>query len=157
MHNANSNIFGTRIFSIAPTTVNIMPQNIIKIFAHFCSWQYYSLQTMNAHDNPSSMMYICYLVLTPWSTVPNNNIWGCQFISPLPPAPWPLTSQRENEIWDVLERYAQYHPFIRQILQILPDKQETQPEVWSCTTKAGHNHSLVSAMCRPHRALLSKR
>ncbi len=35
-HNANSNIFSTRVFSIAPITpANIMPQNIIKMFAHF--------------------------------------------------------------------------------------------------------------------------
>jgi hypothetical protein len=33
--------------------------------------------------------------------------------------------QRDNEIHDVLERYAQYHLEIRQILQILPGKQET--------------------------------
>ncbi len=42
-------------------------------------------------------------------------------------------SQRDNEIFDILEGYAQYYPVICQILQILPKKQETQPEVWSCT------------------------
>jgi hypothetical protein len=36
--------------------------------------------------------------------------------------PWPLTFQRDNEILDVLERYAQFHPEIHQILQILPNK-----------------------------------
>jgi hypothetical protein len=41
-------------------------------------------------------------------------------------------SQRDNEIRDILERYAQYHPVILQNLQILP-KKETQPKVWSCT------------------------
>jgi hypothetical protein len=29
-------------------------------------------------------------------------------VSPLPPAPWPLRSQRDNEIRDVLKRYAQF-------------------------------------------------
>jgi hypothetical protein len=78
-----------------------------------------------------------------------------QLVLPIPPAPWQLASQRDNEISDVLERYAQYHPVIRQILQILPNKQETQPEVWSCTTNAGHNGSLESVMCKPHRAIHS--
>jgi hypothetical protein len=50
---------------------------------------------------------------------------GCCLVPPLPPAPWSLTSQRDNEIHDVLERYAYYHPEIRQILQILPGEQET--------------------------------
>ncbi len=50
---------------------------------------------------------------------------GSQLVSPLPPAPWPLTSQRDNEIRDVLERYAQYYLVIHQILQILQNKQET--------------------------------
>jgi hypothetical protein len=59
------------------------------------------------------------------------------------------------KIHGVLERYVQYYLVIRQILQILPNKQETQPELWSCTTKAGHNNSLVSAMYRPYRALQS--
>ncbi len=35
----------------------------------------------------------------------------------------------------------QYHPVIHQILQILPNIQETQQEVWSCTTKDGHNNT----------------
>jgi hypothetical protein len=68
-------------------------------------------------------------------------------------APKPLTSQRDNEIRDTLEQYAKFHLVIRQILQILPDKkQDTQPKVWSCTIKAGHNNSLESVMCRPHEA-----
>jgi hypothetical protein len=77
---------------------------------------------------------------------------GSQLVSP---APWPLTSQRDNEIYDFLQRYVQYHPVICQILQILSNKQETQPEVWSCTTKNGHNNPLASIMCRPHRAIHS--
>jgi hypothetical protein len=37
MRNANFNIFGERVSSIAPTTqANIMHQNIIKMYAHFC-------------------------------------------------------------------------------------------------------------------------
>ncbi len=68
---------------------------------------------------------------------------GSQLVSPLPPAPWPLTSQRDNEIHDVLERYVQYYLVIRQILQILPNKQEAQPDIRSYTTKAGHNNLKV--------------
>jgi hypothetical protein len=41
-------------------------------------------------------------------------------VPPLPLTPWSLTYQRDIEICDVLERYAYYHPKIRQILQILP-------------------------------------
>jgi hypothetical protein len=41
-------------------------------------------------------------------------------VPPLPPTPWALTSQGDDEIRDVLERYAYYHPKICQILQILP-------------------------------------
>jgi hypothetical protein len=76
-------------------------------------------------------------------------------VSPLSPAPWPLTSQRDNEICDVLERYAQYYLVKHQILQIVPNKQETQTEVWSGTTKASRKDSLASFMCRPHRAIHS--
>ncbi len=32
-------------------------------------------------------------------------------------------------------------------------KQETQPKVWSCTIKAGHNDSLKSIMCTPHEVI----
>ncbi len=71
------------------------------------------------------------------------------------PASWPLASQKDNEIRDAWKRYPQYHPVIHPILQILQNKQETQPEVWSCTTEAGHNDSLESIMCRSHRAIHS--
>ncbi len=37
-----------------------------------------------------------------------STAWSSQLVSPLPPAPWLLTSWRNNEIHDVLERYAQY-------------------------------------------------
>ncbi len=33
-------------------------------------------------------------------------------------------------------------------------KQETQPKVWSCTIKAGHNDSPKSIMCTPHEVIL---
>ncbi len=56
----------------------------------------------------------------------------------LPPTPWALASRRDDEICDVLERYAYYHPEIRQNLQILPSQYKTQPKVWTPTTKAGH-------------------
>jgi hypothetical protein len=36
--------------------------------------------------------------------------------------PWALMSRRDNEIHDVLERYAYYHPGIRQNLPILPSQ-----------------------------------
>ncbi len=35
-------------------------------------------------------------------------------VPPLPPTPWALVSRRDNEIHDVLERYAYYHPEICQ-------------------------------------------
>ncbi len=47
------------------------------------------------------------------------------WLPPLPPAPWSFTPRRDNEIRYVLERYAYYHPEIRQILQVLPGEQET--------------------------------
>ncbi len=80
---------------------------------------------------------------------------GSEMVPPLPPTPWVFTPRVEDEIRDVLERYAYYHPETRQILQILPSKKETQPEVWAFVTKAGHNDSLKSVMGRPHRSLHS--
>jgi hypothetical protein len=56
-------------------------------------------------------------------------------------------TQKDDEIHNVLERYAQYHPDACQILQILPIKKETRPEVWLCTTNTGRNNSLESIMC----------
>jgi hypothetical protein len=47
---------------------------------------------------------------------------GRWLVAPLPPTPWALTSQGDNDIRDVLERYAYYHPEIRQILQISPSQ-----------------------------------
>jgi hypothetical protein len=47
---------------------------------------------------------------------------GSQMVSPLPPTPWALPSRRDDEIRDVLERYAYYHPEIRKNLQILPSQ-----------------------------------
>jgi hypothetical protein len=38
------------------------------------------------------------------------------------PTPWALTPGGDDEIGDVLERHAYYHPEISQILQILPSK-----------------------------------
>jgi hypothetical protein len=43
-------------------------------------------------------------------------------VPPLPPTPWALASRRDDEIRDVLERYAYYHPEIRQKLLILPSQ-----------------------------------
>ncbi len=60
---------------------------------------------------------------------------GSQLVSPLPPTPWSLTSQRDNEIHGVLEKYAKCHPEICQILQILPSQQETQLKVWTYSTQ----------------------
>ncbi len=88
----------------------------------------------------------------------NSNIYsskGSEMVPPLPPTPWALMPRGDDEIRDVLERYAYYHPETRQILQILPSKQEKQPEVWAFATEAGHNDSLKSVMCRPHRSLHS--
>ncbi len=52
----NSNIFGARVFLIAPTTpVNILPQNIIKIFAHFLF-----LTTLQALNNECTCQPIKY-------------------------------------------------------------------------------------------------
>ncbi len=45
-----------------------------------------------------------------------------QLVPPLPPTPWALTSQGDDEIRDVLVRYAYYHPEIHQIVQILPSQ-----------------------------------
>jgi hypothetical protein len=45
---------------------------------------------------------------------------GSQLVPSLPPTPWALASRRDNKIRDVLERYAYYHPEIRQNLPILP-------------------------------------
>jgi hypothetical protein len=47
---------------------------------------------------------------------------GSQLVSPLPPTPWALASRRDDEICDVVERYAYYHPEIHQILQIFPSQ-----------------------------------
>ncbi len=47
---------------------------------------------------------------------------GSHLVSLLPPTPWALTSWRDNEIWDVLERYTYYHLEIRRNLQILPSQ-----------------------------------
>jgi hypothetical protein len=57
-------------------------------------------------------------------------------VSPLPQIPWALMSQRDNEFGDVLERYAQCHLVICQILQILPSNERYSEGVWSCTTKS---------------------
>jgi hypothetical protein len=43
-----------------------------------------------------------------------------KLVPPLPPTPWALTSRRDNEIHDVLERYAYYHPEMHLNLPILP-------------------------------------
>jgi hypothetical protein len=56
---------------------------------------------------------------------------GCSLVPPLRPTPWSLTSQRDNEVRDVLERYAYYDLEIHQILQILPGEQETKLKVWT--------------------------
>ncbi len=50
---------------------------------------------------------------------------GNQLVPPLPSAPQPLTSQRGINICDILEKYAQYHPVINYILQILPKTRDT--------------------------------
>ncbi len=34
---------------------------------------------------------------------------GSEMVPPLPPTPWALTSQGDDEIRDVLEMYAYYH------------------------------------------------
>ena len=47
---------------------------------------------------------------------------GNQLVSLLTPVPWALASRRDNEIRDVLERYAYYHPEIHQNFQILPSQ-----------------------------------
>ncbi len=55
----------------------------------------------------------------------NSNISlskGSEMVPPLPPTPWALTPRGEDEIRDVLERYAYYHLETCQILQILPSK-----------------------------------
>ncbi len=72
----------------------------------------------------------------------NSNISsskGSEMVPSLPATPWVLMPRGDNEIRDVLERYAYYHPETRQILQILPSKQETQPEVWAFAAEAGAN------------------
>ncbi len=45
-----------------------------------------------------------------------------EMVPPLPPTPWEITPGGDNEIRDVLERYAYYHLKICQSLQILPSK-----------------------------------
>jgi hypothetical protein len=47
---------------------------------------------------------------------------GSELVPPLPPTPWAFTCQGDNEIRDVVERNAYYHPEICQILQILPSQ-----------------------------------
>jgi hypothetical protein len=47
---------------------------------------------------------------------------GSQLIPLLPLTSWALASRRDDEIHDVLERYAYYHPEICQNLQILPSQ-----------------------------------
>ena len=53
---------------------------------------------------------------------------GSQLVPPLPPTPWALVSRGDDEICDVLERYAYYHLEIHQNLQIFPSQQGTQPK-----------------------------
>jgi hypothetical protein len=47
---------------------------------------------------------------------------GSKLVPPLPPTPWALASRRDNEIRDVLEKYAYYHPEIHQNMPILPSQ-----------------------------------
>jgi hypothetical protein len=69
---------------------------------------------------------------------------GSELVPPLPPTPWALASRGDNEIHDVLERFAYYHLEILQNMLILPSQYETQR---TPTTKAGHKNSLESVMC----------
>ncbi len=65
---------------------------------------------------------------------------GCSLVPPLPPKPWSLMSQQDNEVCDVLERYVYYHLEVCQILQILPG--EIQLKVRTCSTQACHDNFL---------------
>jgi hypothetical protein len=47
---------------------------------------------------------------------------GIKLVSPLPPTPWALTSGRDDEIRDVLERYAYHQPEICENMLILPNQ-----------------------------------
>jgi hypothetical protein len=47
---------------------------------------------------------------------------GSKLVQLLPPTPWALASRRDDEIRDVLERYAYYHPEICQNLPTLPSQ-----------------------------------
>ena len=47
---------------------------------------------------------------------------GSLLVPPLPPTPWALASRRDDEIRDVLEKYAYYPPEIHQNLPILPSQ-----------------------------------
>ena len=51
-----------------------------------------------------------------------SSLKGSEMVPPLPPTPWAITPGGDDEIRDVLERYAYNHPETRQILQILPSK-----------------------------------
>ena len=47
---------------------------------------------------------------------------GSHLVSPRPPTPWALSPGRDDEIHDVLEKYAYYHPEIHQNMPIFPNQ-----------------------------------
>ncbi len=59
---------------------------------------------------------------------------GSKLVPPLPPTHWALTSQGDDEIHDVLERYAYYHPEICDLAKSIRDtarSMDTYHQSWS--------------------------
>ncbi len=47
----------------------------------------------------------------------------CSYVvSPLFSAPWAYPSQRDNESYDILERYEKNHPIQNEVMQDLPSE-----------------------------------
>jgi hypothetical protein len=98
-------------FNVGMTPANVpfskadLASHVLRMCLHQCQVQY-NLQEKG---------------ILPWTCVPFKLLSRLlSVVLRLPPTPWSLTSQRDYEVHDVLERYAYYHPEIYQILQILP-------------------------------------
>ncbi len=76
MRITNSGIFGKRVSSITLSTpANIMGQNIIEMYTHFLFLTIPHSPNSDCRCLPGmhAITFFCYLVLTQWSTVLNNN------------------------------------------------------------------------------------
>ena len=66
-------------------------------------------------------------------------------------------SQRDDELCDILERNANYHPIRNEIMQIMPSEQKTYTKIWPPATQNSNKHSMGGFMCRPSWSVHTKR